>query len=225
MSLSHNPRIVTRSLGLYLDSVNPKSYPGSGSTWYDISGKGRHATLANCTYANGLLTFNGSTSVATLPNFPFLFGQNSFSISVILQYLTVGSNKGILNNGSGFNTGGNGVEMRIRTNNLECGIGDGIGAGIRTNSGASVLQNTWTDIVFQFNRSTLRGYLYKDGQQTCAVSYAGEVSSSYQADLYIGRGTDDYINMNLASVKIYESALTDAEILQNFNAMRSRYGL
>ena len=47
MSLSHNPRIVTSGLVMLLDAANPKSYPGTGTTWSDLSGNGNNGTLTN----------------------------------------------------------------------------------------------------------------------------------------------------------------------------------
>jgi hypothetical protein len=46
MSYANGPRIVTDGLVLHLDAANRKSYPGSGSTWYDLSGNGNNATLS-----------------------------------------------------------------------------------------------------------------------------------------------------------------------------------
>ena len=47
MAFSHSPSIVTSGLQLCLDASNPLSYPGSGNTWYDISGNGNNANLYN----------------------------------------------------------------------------------------------------------------------------------------------------------------------------------
>ena len=47
MGLAHSPSIVTDGLVLCLDAANTKSYPGSGTTWTDISGKGYDGTLTN----------------------------------------------------------------------------------------------------------------------------------------------------------------------------------
>ena len=47
MGLSHSPSIVTSNLILALDAANPKSYSGSGNTWFDITGRGNHGTLIN----------------------------------------------------------------------------------------------------------------------------------------------------------------------------------
>jgi hypothetical protein len=42
MSFFHSPNIVTNGLVMAVDAANPKSYPGSGTTWYDISGNGHN---------------------------------------------------------------------------------------------------------------------------------------------------------------------------------------
>ena len=47
MAFSRGPSIVTDGLVLALDAANHKSYPGSGTTWYDLSGNGNNGTL-NC---------------------------------------------------------------------------------------------------------------------------------------------------------------------------------
>ena len=49
MSFHYSPKIVTDGLVLALDSHNPKSYPGTGTTWYDLSGNNNHGTLYNFT--------------------------------------------------------------------------------------------------------------------------------------------------------------------------------
>lgn len=60
MSTSYSPRIITNDLVMYLDSTNVKSYSGSGSTWYDLSGNSNDGTLTNgAIITNGLCRFDG----------------------------------------------------------------------------------------------------------------------------------------------------------------------
>jgi hypothetical protein len=40
MGIAYNPRTITDGLVLCLDAANSKSYPGSGTTWTDLSGNG-----------------------------------------------------------------------------------------------------------------------------------------------------------------------------------------
>ena len=69
MALAHSPRIVRDSLILYVDAANPKSYPGSGTTWKDLSGSNHHLTLNNGPTFNsnfgGYLDFDGTNDSAT----------------------------------------------------------------------------------------------------------------------------------------------------------------
>lgn len=73
MALAHNPKIVTDGLVLCLDAANPKSYPGSGTVWSDLSGNGNNGTLVNGVGYNsnngGYLTFDGSNDGGGSGNF------------------------------------------------------------------------------------------------------------------------------------------------------------
>jgi len=63
MAFHYSPKTVTDGLVLLLDVGNPKSYPGSGTTWYDLSGNGNDGTITNATFSTaggGSMTFNGS---------------------------------------------------------------------------------------------------------------------------------------------------------------------
>ena len=76
MGVFAGPNIVEDGLMLYLDAADPKSYPGSGTTWFDLSGNGRHATLRNsgaglpshATNNNGYFDFTPNGSYATVPH-------------------------------------------------------------------------------------------------------------------------------------------------------------
>ena len=60
MAFSRGPKIVTDGLVLYLDAANPKSYPGTGNVWNDLSGNGNDAILINSpTYNNNYFSFDG----------------------------------------------------------------------------------------------------------------------------------------------------------------------
>lgn len=64
------PNIVTDGLVLYLDAANTKSYPGSGTTWNDLSGNGNNGTLINGyifnSIGNGNLVFDGSNDYVNI---------------------------------------------------------------------------------------------------------------------------------------------------------------
>ena len=72
MGVTYNPKIVTDGLVLALDAANVKSYPGSGTTWTDMSGNGNNVTLTNGpTFSSdngGSIVFDGVNDTATLSN-------------------------------------------------------------------------------------------------------------------------------------------------------------
>jgi hypothetical protein len=69
MATNYNPSIVTSGLQVYLDAANVKSYPGSGTSWLDLTGNGNNFTLVNSptwSSANGgVFETNGTTSAIT----------------------------------------------------------------------------------------------------------------------------------------------------------------
>jgi len=73
MGTSYNANIVTDSLVLCLDAANPRSYPGSGTTWYDLSGNGHNGTLVNGVGFNsgerGSMIFDGTNDYIDYGNF------------------------------------------------------------------------------------------------------------------------------------------------------------
>ena len=65
MSVYAGPEIADSGLLLHLDAGNTKSYPGSGTVWYDLSGNGNNFTLYNgVSYSNGALNFDGVNDYA-----------------------------------------------------------------------------------------------------------------------------------------------------------------
>ena len=67
MSVFGGPNAITNGLVLHLDASNPRSYPGAGTTWFDVSGNGNNGTLTNMsvpacyvkTYGGRALDFDG----------------------------------------------------------------------------------------------------------------------------------------------------------------------
>ena len=76
--------IVTDGLKLWLDASNPASYPGSGTTWYDLSGNSDNATLYGpILFEDNALKFNGtnnSTYVMTTLKSNYIISDFTFSI-------------------------------------------------------------------------------------------------------------------------------------------------
>jgi len=106
--LAHSPRIITDGLVLCLDAGNPKSYPGSGTTWTDLSGNGNNGTLTNGPTYNsgnlGSLVFDGVNDYVNLGDLDL---PAPFTLSIWFKGNTTQSQQycGLLNKSSSTNFG------------------------------------------------------------------------------------------------------------------------
>jgi hypothetical protein len=226
LAINYNPKIITDNLVLCLDAANPKSYPGSGTTWTDLSGRGNTGTLVNGVgYVGtngGALSFDGVNDYVNCGNNSSLSFTNKLTIQIWCSLNVYSEYSNPL--------------MKTTNNNWNDGYGFYVEANrfyfyINLWDGAhrvSVSKTTFplTNFVGTYDGANLK--LYENGilQQT-GSSYASNVSNSATA-LLIGRGALNdpyYWNGRIPQVSIYNRALSASEITQNYNATKSRYGL
>ena len=217
--LAHNPSIVLNGLVLYLDAANIKSYPGSGTTWTDLSGRGNTGTLTNGpTYSSangGSLVFDGvddyvSGSIPTI---------NSWSMTLWYRSTDITSNpvfypfSGTPATGLGF-----GGTFGVTTNNRWYFL-DGTNALSSANT--AVTTNIWYYLVVTKSSTTYN--LYTNGSLSLTTTGVDVSLTQYN----LGRRGDAvwYSKGNIAQASIYNRALSAAEVSQNFNALRGRYGI
>lgn len=227
MSVAYNPRISTNGLLLALDAGNVKSYPGSGTTWYDLSGNGRNATLVNSpSFSGGIFTFDGVNQYASIAN-NIQFGSISFTIEMVLKVPNTAYEALFSWNGDSFNTDAKGLGARYRSpgNNIEYALNDGTGVATRLQTNPSPLY-TFMNLTFVHNfNGVISSYI--NGAFSASTDYtsSGNVSFADTYDLLLARDANDYANILLSQFKVYNRALSAAEVKQNFNAMRGRYGI
>jgi hypothetical protein len=226
------PNIVESGLVLYVDAANPKSYPGSGTTWVDLSGNGNNGTLVNgptFSSANGgSIVLDGVDDVVTLNTPNDAPSATSYSQGFWFKRSTVNSFSGFV----GF--GQNSIE-----NNrfLIQAWNDSLVYLTINNAWGSFVSNdtNWHHIFMCFNglqsnnASRLIGYL--DGSQI-PLTFTGTIPNSLSNVVYtgyrVGRSFtigNIYGASNISVVQVYNRALTAQEVLQNYNATRARYGL
>ena len=211
--------IVTSGLVLNLDAQNYYSYPGSGTTWTDLSGNGNTGTLVNGVGYNsgngGSLSFDGSNDKVSTNYKPS--GQRSYFIWVKYNSLT---------SGSGFQLTGTQEVSAYTYIGIQNGGNVYYYAGTDTtggNIGNPVAVNTWVSLGFVLNADGSR-IVYKNGVNI--HSNTGGLGVTATAEFSVGCINDNYhVNGNIAQVQIYNRALTASEVQQNFNATKSRYGL
>ena len=94
MGIAYNPRIVTDGLALALDAINTKSYPGSGTTWTDLSGLGNNGTLTNGPIQETSIEFINPISINKLRSSEVKITASDAAASDQFGYsVAVGSNK------------------------------------------------------------------------------------------------------------------------------------
>jgi hypothetical protein len=217
--------IVTSNLQLYLTAGNTSSYPGSGTTWTDLSTNSYSTTLTNTPTYNsgngGYFSFDGSDYVDTNQS----LASETFSVGGWFRTSSAGIKMFL----SKETSAGNPWNYRIWLN------GGQINADmsqVTTQSSLSSPLTTynngnWYQVMFTRDDSTW--YLYVNGVQvnTKSDSYTGNVVNSQE--LWIGRsaylGGSYQFTGDISEVMIYNRVLTSSEILQNYNATKTRFGL
>jgi len=235
MGISYNPRIVTDGLVLALDAANPKSYPGSGTTWTDISGRSNTGTLTNGpTYSaanGGSIVFDGVDDYASISNNSLLsFGTNSFTINLWIRRITTNSFNPIITTYNNYSSGYSTyfyAGIYNASNVYETGftILTSGGNHITTLNSIPITNNEWINV--SVTRSGDNITLYRNGSFYSTASSQGNDWSGTGRPTLMGGGVTSAtpLNGNIAQVSIYNRALSAAEVSQNFNALRSRFSI
>ena len=229
---------ITSGLVLNIDTGSRASYVGVGTTWYDLSNSGLNSTLVGSpafagTGSSGYFVFDSNTKSATFTT-SLLSGYSAGTIECSIYITNLSSSFIMARQRNGVNS----------YNVLSVGsYADGGGTLLTGTSGivyyhnknaqtvlnsSTVLQvNTWYRLAITFTTSAV--ILYINGVQDATVAGDYSVPSDTSTDPRVGAwikdGTNYPMNGRLAQVQIYNRALTAAEVLQNFNAYRTRYGI
>jgi hypothetical protein len=227
MSVSGGPNISEEGLVLYLDAANTKSYPRSGTTWTDLSGNNNTGTLTNGPTFNGgnggSIVFDGTNDFVTIPHTTLLNPTLSMTLSAWINVTTFTTFMSIFGKGSTV-SGAGGYDFRIdssTTLNLVKYFIDDQTITLST----ALSTNIWYNIT-AVQSSTKVDYFING---ITVGSYSN--TAAYQTNTLEFRIARDrstipiYTPANIAGVMFYTRVLTAAEILQNFNATRSRFGV
>jgi hypothetical protein len=227
-----NGRVVTDGLILALDAGDRNSYPGSGTSWTDLSGNGNHGTLTNGpTFSStngGAINLDGVNDFILTQTLPYQLLVSGFSISITFYCLAQTNNDNILQWGSGaFNTANsNSFEMRIRNSGttMESIVSCNTLPARNNFSPTTNFNNRNVTIDFTYNVGG-NVILYENGIAKVSTDYSGIGTSTATNVLRIGKGTDTVMSGNVYNVKLYNRVLSATEVLQNYNALKSRFGL
>ena len=236
MGVFYNPSIITEGLVLYLDAANLKSYPGSGTTWNDLSGNNNNAPMVNTpTYSNlknGAFTFDGvGTNYFNLDSKASLVNVNAGTVGGWVRFNDLNSDStnyvfvsyGGNAYGGGFilehaGLGGTSLRLELVT------FGGSISGAPRANIDKSTaLPYQGQDIYMIGTWTTSEVKLYINGVLLSTVSTNAALPSRSTLRISSEGNRARGVNGNVYNCSIYNRALSAQEILQNYNATKGRY--
>ena len=237
MAFSRGPKIVTDGLVLALDAANPRSYPGSGTTWYDLSGNGNNAvSQANAATTEGRFNSGGFFDLDEASNVYFLIsGLNNynfnpeFSISFWIKN-TGGDYRAIFQNSDNVSSDSDSIDIRLGREDYYGGSDNGTRCQFKLNDSSnsrvifSIPLNIWTNVHCSYDGTEMR--VCTNGVEFDTRSTSITVFQKTN-DVKLFRhynSSEDLVNP-FASIKLYNRALTAQEVLQNYNANKGRFGL
>ena len=223
---------VSAGLQLYLDAGNASSYPGSGTTWTDLSGNNNDATMTNPVWTNtnsGYFTFDGTaSSYGAIANSASMSPTSiSWETWVQIPGAPVSSYSWVVRNGW---TGAPWFFGYNNSNYWTLAINDN--STTYTQTQTSVVTAGWHQVLGTYDGSEI--ILYVNGVQAgTPVAFAAGNIVGYGSPTIINGGStstvpppnDQFWTGDIAVLRMYNRALTSAEVLQNYNANRSRFGL
>jgi hypothetical protein len=221
------PSIVKDGLVLYLDAGSPNSYyDKSSTTWKDISGGNNNGTLTN-----------GPTYNADSGGNIVLDGTNDYVIGDGINLTTQGTlivwfktsvsqnNKYIIAM-PWVSAGSNGFELSLTTTTFRGSVTTTTTGYVEINHIVSYNNNNWHMGSLTYNST--KSILYYDGVATSVgTNQVGTLSQTSNGEYNVGRfgSYGAYFTGNVGIAQVYDRALSATEILQNFNATKTRFGL
>jgi hypothetical protein len=215
--------IVTSGLNLWLDAGNVLSYPGTGTTWTDLSGNGRDGTLTSGpTYSatdGGSIVFDGTNDYVQCS------GTLTVTAATFVTWIKRSGNQsqydGIL-----FSRGTNTTGMNFYSSNQLGYHWNDSSATYNWNSGLTIPNLTWCMIAVSVTNTAATAYLCQSSGITTATNTVSH-GSSVLNDIKIAQ--DDagsrFFNGNIAIAQMYNISLSAEQVSQNFQADRARFGV
>jgi hypothetical protein len=231
MAYGVGPNLVRDGLVLYLDAANPKSYPGSGTHWNDLTGGGNGGTLVNgvgyTSDNGGAMVFDGVDDWLNIPNADRLVkGKTQLSMGVMVKFTSL-TFLGVIIGVPRYNCTKNIVITAFENGNITF-YNDNLVTCLSISLSSYIELNKWIYIVGTFNGTTTSLYAIKDNILSSAsgtlVTGTTNDFNDYNVFGVMGKGAN-YLGGELSSAFVYDKALTPQEILQNYNATKSRFNL
>jgi hypothetical protein len=214
MGVNYNPKIVTDGLVLCLDAANTKSYPGSGTTWTDLTGNGYNGTLVNGASYNsvygGVIALDGVNDYIDVP---INLTNTNYTVMGTSRYIIGTYNR----------------TFSAKNNNWLMGHWASTTQNHYAEGWVSAVSNgpndvNWRTYAATGNYSEDSWALYVNGVLNSGPNNSGVNGPDGFAIGSIG-GYGEFSSAHISNLIVYNRVLTAQEIQQNFNATRGRYGI
>jgi hypothetical protein len=211
--------ITLNGLTLHLDAFRSSSYSGTGTTWFDLSGNNRNATInGTVSYQSGYFNISSDSTYMSIPNAGLSPRTNDFTYSCWVYFNATDSLDTIFENGSWTDC------LLFRYESSQFAVyAEG---ALRGTIAWPAVTNSWRNIVLRRQSNTVSCYINN-------VLTGTPFSMSLDIDLanpnlWLMRSqhtSGQWTNGRISLFSIYNRALSDAEISLNYNVLRTRYGL
>lgn len=225
MSYKYGPSIVTDGLVFYVDAANSKSYPGSGTTWTDLIGSNDGALTNGPTYSSnngGGIVFDGSDDYVSINEGGLSFPNNSadFTLEVIVSLDSVANQVTFFQQENGAGTGRGWIFYRPSVSPAVFSSYLG-GSDLYLSS----LSNPTTGTIYHLHIKYESGVLHIGYNGVWYQSSTKSIDENATGGFRIGsaKNTSQPVDGNIYCVRVYDRALSAAEVLQNYNALKNRF--
>jgi len=221
---SLQPPIITAGLVLHLDAGNPASYPGSGTTWADLSGNGNNGMLVNGVGYSvdnlGSLRFDGVNDYLATPTIA-LNTNTGFTTEL---WIYIEDPQPVYNNFWSYWYSADNFELGTYASSSSQGrfIFKDNGAPGAPSITSPYIGDQWANVVFGCNATT--PFLYTNGVFTGTAGSFRNTNIIITSLLRNNAGST-YYKASQSTISFYNRALTPQEIQQNFNALCGRFGI
>jgi hypothetical protein len=236
MGVAGGPDLIQDGLVLDLDASDRNSYVSGSTTWFDLSGLNNSGSLINGPTFNstngGSIVFDGTNDYVNILNPSILQNQNLTVSTWIKPTAATNVITGIIDYDHGI-TQGWVLQSEDATSNRNYYFAyyDGStfqpSSGIGTGKGVQLTNSIWQNLIFTKNGTSIVGYLNSVQTYTSTAS-SGTIMYLANKNLWLGGVVSiagRFYNGTIANTQIYNRALTAQEILQNYNAQKSKFGL
>jgi hypothetical protein len=215
------PQPVLTGLQIWVDATNPTSYSGTGSTWTDLSGNSRNMSVSATFNASpGYFEFR-NTAQTNNANVSFT-RPTTASFEVWVRWISSAADPAFSRLTS-YGTGDN-FEQSIRASGRYAYFRSSGGGWDDNAANPSFTTNTWAQVLVTYT-SGGSFKMYKNGTlvRTTTHNLIAGGSTFFVGNRYTT--PSEGVNADISIVRVYNAELTDAQVLQNYNADKSKFGL